>query len=176
MDFVHELREALRVAREQVKPAADRTKVGLTLTEAAALSGIDRATIHSIENVKREPELKVRVKTVEQLARAYGVALSTLVAKAEGSRPAAAPELADDESLPPLASEERIEAAAIRLLVERIDTLERRVDRLKTHSRVSRANDRHVAAARAQAAESSTTRGSGRPRDAKRTKRHAKTK
>lgn len=66
MDFVP-LRESLRKARDTL---------GWTLDQAAQKSGLNRATIHSIENVKREPDLKSDLDTLETLARSYGLVLS----------------------------------------------------------------------------------------------------
>lgn len=78
VDFT-EIRELLRLAREET---------GLTLDEAAAKSGLNRATIHSIENVKREPVLRSKIPTYEKLAAAYGRTLSLSFAPIKGlSRP-----------------------------------------------------------------------------------------
>jgi DNA-binding XRE family transcriptional regulator len=68
------LRERLRTARERAAVQRNgKLVVGLTLDEAAKQSGLNRATIHSIENVKREPDLKPGLETIEQLGRAYGL-------------------------------------------------------------------------------------------------------
>jgi transcriptional regulator with XRE-family HTH domain len=65
------LREALRRARQG----------RFTLDELAAKAGLDRATIHSIENVKREPNLQPELATVERLADALGLKLSLQITR-----------------------------------------------------------------------------------------------
>lgn len=80
MDF-EKLREALRVARESVPTERKgRTRLGLTLDEAAAASGLNRATIHAIENIRREPHLKPELETIERLTSAYGLTLAAFFA------------------------------------------------------------------------------------------------
>lgn len=74
------VREALRSARSRAQ---------LTLDEAASQSGLNRATIHSIENVKREPELKPELETIEALAITYGLTLSLSFAQLEDLQPSA---------------------------------------------------------------------------------------
>lgn len=77
VDDLIRLREALRRAREHAPIERDGVPdIGMTLDEAEERSGLNRATIHSIENVKREPTLKVRLQTIARLARAYGLSLS----------------------------------------------------------------------------------------------------
>ncbi len=77
-------REVLRRARAQA--ATEREGVprfGMTLDEAAEKSGLNRATIHSIENIKREPTLKPDLDTIERLVLAYGLTLSSFFARIE---------------------------------------------------------------------------------------------
>jgi transcriptional regulator with XRE-family HTH domain len=73
-----------RVLREILRRA--RTRRGLTLDQAAAATGLNRATIHSIENVKREPTLKPELETIEQLVQAYGLTLSSFFTLIERAR------------------------------------------------------------------------------------------
>jgi transcriptional regulator with XRE-family HTH domain len=81
MDF-GKLREALRSARERVATERDgRARIGLTLDEAAAASGLNRATIHAIENIRREPQLKPELETIERLTSAYGLTLAAFFAQ-----------------------------------------------------------------------------------------------
>jgi len=78
-------REILRHARNRAANERDGLPhVGMTLDEAAAKSGLNRATIHSIENIKREPALKPDLESIERLARAYGLTLTALFARVEG--------------------------------------------------------------------------------------------
>lgn len=79
------VREALRRARDRApveRKGAQR--FGMTLDEAAARSGLNRATIHSIENIKREPSLKPELETIERLTIAYGLTVSSFFAQIEG--------------------------------------------------------------------------------------------
>lgn len=80
------LRAALRIARR------DR---GWSLSTAGKEAGLDRATVHSIENVKREPDYKPELETIERLVLAYGKTLSQFFAELEGTPPvgASAPSL-----------------------------------------------------------------------------------
>lgn len=64
------LREALRIRRREL---------GWTLDTLSEKSGVNRATIHSLENLKREPELKPQLETFEQLARAMDLQLRITV-------------------------------------------------------------------------------------------------
>lgn len=68
----HKLREGLGAARNGL---------GWTLDEAATASGLNRATIHSIENVKREPDLKPDLDSIEQLVSAYKSSLPVFFAQ-----------------------------------------------------------------------------------------------
>lgn len=61
-----------------------RTERGKSLDDLSKETKVNRATIHSIENVKREPNLKPRIETVETLARALGLKMSELFLLAEG--------------------------------------------------------------------------------------------
>lgn len=61
------LREALRLERERAQ---------MTLDELAKTAKLNRATIHSIENVKREPDLKPELESVEKIVGAMGMTLS----------------------------------------------------------------------------------------------------
>lgn len=70
------------LVREVLRRA--RASVGMTLDDAARHSGLNRATIHSIENIKREPALKPELETIERLAVAYGLTLSSFFAQLEG--------------------------------------------------------------------------------------------
>jgi transcriptional regulator with XRE-family HTH domain len=73
VDF-HGLREALR---------RHRAARGFTLDAAADASGVNRHTIHRIENIKREPEMQPELDTIEKLVRAYGLTLSSFFAEIE---------------------------------------------------------------------------------------------
>lgn len=75
VDWVR-LRDGLRRSRDAA---------GLTLDEAARAAKINRATIHSIENVRREPSLKPDLDTVSRLLTAYDVRLSAFFAEIERS-------------------------------------------------------------------------------------------
>lgn len=68
------LREGLRRARNMK---------GLTLKAASAATALNIATIHSIENVKREPRLKPELETIERLVFAYGLSLTQFFAGLE---------------------------------------------------------------------------------------------
>lgn len=61
------LREALRQRR---------SALGLTLDQVETASKINRATIHSIENVKKEPDLQSKLQTLERYAEVLGMRLS----------------------------------------------------------------------------------------------------
>lgn len=76
----HAIREALRWARDHALPAP------MTLDEAAAATGLDRSTIHSIENTKREPALKPKLDTILKLVQAYGFTLSSFFAQVEDKK------------------------------------------------------------------------------------------
>lgn len=77
------LREVLR---------AQRAALGETLDELAVRAGLDRSTIHSIENVKREPSYKPKIETVEKLALAMDLKMSDLFRHVEnGTMPARLP-------------------------------------------------------------------------------------
>jgi len=92
----HALRTALARARE---------RTALTLDQAAEQSGTNRATIHSIENVKREPTLKPELETIESLASTYGLTLSALFADIERSQNSALlGDAADAQNVPPSSS------------------------------------------------------------------------
>lgn len=73
VDF-HRLRAAL---------AKERDRAGMTLDDLAEKSGLNRATIHSIENIKREPDLKPELETVERLASAMELTLSEFFERIE---------------------------------------------------------------------------------------------
>lgn len=78
------LRESLRQARHHARvDRAGVQRVGMTLDEAAAKSGLNRATIHSIENMSMEPDLKPEFETIERLVVSYGQKLSTFFASVE---------------------------------------------------------------------------------------------
>jgi len=77
MDFTA-LREALRRAREQYP---------MTLDRAAEATGLNRATIHSVENVKREPNYQPELTTIERLVNGYGLTLSSFFEQIEGLNP-----------------------------------------------------------------------------------------
>ena len=92
------IREALRRARAAASiERAGVLRIGMTLNEAAAQSGLNRATIHSIENLKREPTLQPELETIERLARAYGLSLSAFFAQIDGSRASVAQEITKAE-------------------------------------------------------------------------------
>jgi len=62
-----------KLVREQLRRAREQSH--LTLDELAEKSGHDRATIHSIENIKREPDLKPKLTTLEGVAAAMGLTM-----------------------------------------------------------------------------------------------------
>lgn len=64
------LREALRMRRREL---------GWTLDVLSDKSGVNRATIHSLENIRREPDLKPQLETFEQLAHAMDLELRITV-------------------------------------------------------------------------------------------------
>lgn len=70
-----------RLLREGLTRA--RNAKNLTLDGAAAEASLNRATIHSIENVKREPDLKPELETIERLVAAYGLTLAEFFASLE---------------------------------------------------------------------------------------------
>lgn len=72
------MREELRKLREQGD---------LTLDQLAGASGLNRATIHAIENIKREPNLKPDLNTVERIVQAMGLTLSQFFARIEALQP-----------------------------------------------------------------------------------------
>jgi transcriptional regulator with XRE-family HTH domain len=63
----------------------ERIAAGLTLDALAQRSGLNRATIHSIENVKREPTLRPELNTVDRLVNALGLTLASFFARLETS-------------------------------------------------------------------------------------------
>jgi len=110
------LREELRLMRKRFE---------WTLDQAAAASGLNRATIHSIENIKREPKLKPELESLESLVNAYGMTLSSFLVKFENRHAAGksaigslGPEVTDDSSVPsaPSDSEDRIARLATRIV------------------------------------------------------------
>lgn len=123
MDFI-KLREALRQARHQAPVERKGVhRVGMTLKEAAATTGLNLGTIHSIENVRREPTLKPELETIERLAMAYGLTLSAFFARMAGELEAArnvddlpAVEHDDEADHTQYGSEDQIAARVIRLL------------------------------------------------------------
>lgn len=130
-------------------------RLGMTLDDAAAATGMDRSTIHAIENIKSKPKLKPELETIEKLAWAYRITLSELFARIEDSAPLR-PELHDHDSLPPLDSEDRIAQKVVRLLTRfavQNDQSERGED------------DRLPAGARSEAAESGRDARTHRPRN-----------
>lgn len=64
-----------------------RSKAGLTLDQVAEITGLNRATIHSVENLKREPDLQPLIDTMERLAVAYGGRLSVVYRDASDPLP-----------------------------------------------------------------------------------------
>lgn len=136
-----------------------RDGLGLTQTAVAGLGGVKQSTISKIEI---EPNYSPSVEAFRKALKGIGFTIVSFYAQIEG-RNSPRPELADHDSLPALASEEGIAAAAIHRLTQRISTLERR---LRTHTRVRQKNHRHAATTRAEAAEVSPPRRSRRPRNA----------
>ena len=96
VDFLA-LREELRKLREQSD---------FTLDELAVSSGLNRATIHAIENIKREPDLKPELETVERLVVAMGLTLSEFFARIEGLN--VSPERGTTSILNPQGGEEHV--------------------------------------------------------------------
>jgi transcriptional regulator with XRE-family HTH domain len=93
------VREALRLARERAAcERQGRPRIGMTLDDAEAASGVNRATIHSIENVKREPSLVPQLDTIDRLVTAYGLTLSSFFAQIEDLNESGA---AVDNAVPP---------------------------------------------------------------------------
>lgn len=169
MDF-HALREALRRARNQTPHTRKGVqKLGLTLDEAAAASGINRSTIHAIENVKREPALKPELETIEALVLAYRSKLSVFFRRIEddglseaetideNTPPPAPPQVADDDALQ-FESEERITQAVVRRLARFA------LKGIESSSRERQADYRLSPEARPLAAESSLHARKSRPR------------
>lgn len=68
----------LRKTLRQMREARD-----LTLDQLAERTGLNRATIHSLENFEHEPELKFRFETVDRIAHALGLTLSAVIAQLE---------------------------------------------------------------------------------------------
>lgn len=163
------LRETLRQARHQAP--TDRKgvrRVGMTLKEAAAASGVNLSTIHAIENVTREPGLKPDLETVERLALAYGLKLWTVIRQAESAQPT--PDLSSPNSIgpdfagapddePQFESEERIQQAVFRTLARFAAA------GIKEDAPARPTDYRLPPAARPIAAESSRHARSARPRD-----------
>lgn len=77
------LREALRRARLSTEVERDGVRRKMTLNDAADASGLNRSTIHAIENVRREPLLRPELDTIERLVAAYGLTLSSFFAQVE---------------------------------------------------------------------------------------------
>lgn len=112
------IREALRVAREHAPMERDGIRrPGMTLDEVAAATGLNRASIHKLENIKRKPNFKPKLETIEVLAHTYGLTLSSLFSQIEalpeGTRATddqasatSAQARANDETLPTLTPEE----------------------------------------------------------------------
>jgi transcriptional regulator with XRE-family HTH domain len=135
------VREGLRRARALAPAERDGIRrVGMTLDEAAEKSGLNRATIHSIENTRREPKLRPEFETIERLARTYGLTLSAFFARIEGV-PAPAPSLAD-EGLQPIVPIDQIAERVIQTLAELLARAGERAD--EEHHRQT--SDPHPAA------------------------------
>lgn len=73
-----------RTAREVLRRARQRQQPAMSLDAAAKKTGLNRATIHSIENIKREPNLQPELETIERLVVAYGMTLSSFFLQIEG--------------------------------------------------------------------------------------------
>ena len=65
------------------RPRVARLEKGLTLREAAKVTGVDKATISAVERNKRKP-FDV---TLSRLAKGYGVSISQLVEEPIGEEP-----------------------------------------------------------------------------------------
>jgi transcriptional regulator with XRE-family HTH domain len=63
----------------------ERTSRHLTLDELATLTGLNRATIHSIESVDREPTLKMEFETVARVIDGLGLSLGEFFLKVDGA-------------------------------------------------------------------------------------------
>lgn len=176
MDFKL-LREALRQARHQAQVARKGVqRVGMTLKEAAAATGLNLSTIHSVENVKREPNLEPEFDTIERLVHAYGLTLSLFFARIEGlpevdiagqdREPLAGPVSPADETVPSLTAEE---LHTIRALTKVIRTSADREDEAAAAQSQRRANRRYAASpSRQQKAAAPTETGSHSARAARR--------
>lgn len=68
------LREVLRLRREHL---------GWTLDVAETNTGVNRATIHTLENIKRERDYKPEFETIERIAVPMGYSLARLFALIE---------------------------------------------------------------------------------------------
>lgn len=129
---------------------AIREGLGRNQTEVGQRGGVKQSTISKIEI---EPAYQPSVIVFRRALKGIDETFVSFYQRLDGVTPTERPQVADHESLPPLASFEGIAAAAIRRLTERIVTLENRIDRQRKNSRLPQANDRHAATTRAEAAE-----------------------
>lgn len=177
------LREALRQARHQaavVRKGVQR--VGMTLKEAAAATGLNISTIHGIENVRREPALKPELDTIERLSAAYGLTLSSFFARIEDlptqdeagqdhPPPPSTASPADDEAVPALTAEEIHTIRALTKVIRQSADREQEAAQSQ-----SAAHHRHAADPHRSQAAPVVQIGSDRPRNAgrRRLKKNAK--
>jgi transcriptional regulator with XRE-family HTH domain len=77
MGYIAVLKEGSLVNCMTVRKALRRQRIAarLTLDAVAQRSGLNRATIHSVENVRREPHLKPEFDTISRLVAALGLKL-----------------------------------------------------------------------------------------------------
>jgi transcriptional regulator with XRE-family HTH domain len=147
------LREELRLAREHLRWSLDK---------AATETGLNRATIHSIENIKREPGLKPELETIESLVLGYGDVLSSFFARLEQlqNKPSSRSLTVAPDPHSVLAQKGTLDADSISAESEALAELERSIGR--TIVRAVR-----VAQAREQAPVSRLRRAPGRSRSRK---------
>lgn len=109
--------------REELKECRETARLGQVAL--ARLIGKNKSTVNRIENVYGEPEHKPDLDTIELWVQATGLTLSIFFTRlafarttVDPSQLPATPQVADHESLPPIAPEAQIKAAALRWLAE----------------------------------------------------------
>jgi transcriptional regulator with XRE-family HTH domain len=61
----------------------ERLTAHLSLDKLAGRTGLNRATIHSVENIRREPNLKPDLDTIDKIVTACGGTLASFFTKVE---------------------------------------------------------------------------------------------
>lgn len=74
-ETAREARNGMNYRRLRDTLRRERTTARLSLDALAAKTGLNRATIHSLENVRREPNLKPDLETVDRIVRALDLTL-----------------------------------------------------------------------------------------------------